>query len=106
MAVVNRSEISADLGEVAEAGIHLPEPTTVLSEGRHAEHDHDDSHEHEHGFEIIEVLRVVFVALAAAAVWFRLWEPFPHRGVIGLVARWSAAIPSSRKRLRISSSVA
>jgi hypothetical protein len=39
-----------------------------------AEHDHG----REHGFEIVEVLRVVFVALAAAAVWFHLWEPF-HR---------------------------
>ena len=42
MAVVNRNEIRADLGEVAEAGIHLPEPTTVLSEGASREHDHDD----------------------------------------------------------------
>ncbi len=32
--------------------------------------------EHEHSFEVSEVLRVLFVALAAAAVWFHLWEPF------------------------------
>ena len=43
-------------------------------------------HDHEHGFEIVEVLRVVFVALAAAAVWFHLWEPFHRASVIGLAA--------------------
>ena len=78
MAVADRNETRANLGEVAEAGLHLPDPTTALSAGHHAERDlrHDDHHDHEHGLEIVEVLRVVFVALAAAAVWFRLWEPF------------------------------
>jgi hypothetical protein len=47
-----------------------------------AEPDHD----HEHSCEIVEVLRVVFVALAAAAVWFHLWEPFHRVSVIGLAA--------------------
>ena len=37
-----------------------------------------------HGFEIAEVLRVVFVALAAAALWFHLWELFHRASVIGL----------------------
>ena len=31
MAVVNQNETRADLGEVAEAGIHLPEPADALS---------------------------------------------------------------------------
>ncbi len=56
-----------------------------------AEHDHD--HDHEHGFEIAEVLRVVFVALAAAAVWFHLWEPFPRVSVIGLAATLIGGYP-------------
>src|ERR1700733_4101791 len=43
-------------------------------------------HDHEHGFEIVEVLRVIFVAVAAAAVWFHLWEPFHRVSVIGLAA--------------------
>ena len=30
MSVVNQNETGADLGEVAEAGIHLPEPTDAL----------------------------------------------------------------------------
>ena len=56
-----------------------------------AEHDHD--HEHEHSFELIEVLRVVFVALAAAAVWFHLWEPFPRVNVIGLAGALVGGFP-------------
>ena len=56
-----------------------------------AEQDHD--HDHEHGFEIVEVLRVVFVALAAAAVWFHLWEPFHRVSVIGLAATLIGGYP-------------
>jgi hypothetical protein len=41
----------------------------------HAGHEQDQ----EHDFEVVEVLRVVFVALALAAVWFHLREPFPGR---------------------------
>ena len=40
MAVVNQNETRADLGEVAEAGIHLPEPTNALSNVSQEE-DHD-----------------------------------------------------------------
>jgi heavy metal translocating P-type ATPase len=50
-------------------------------------------HDHEHGFEIVEVLRVVFVALAAAAVWFHLWEPFQRVSVIGLAATLIGGYP-------------
>src|ERR1700752_2159025 len=50
-------------------------------------------HDHEHVFQIIEVLRVVFVALAAAAVWFHLWEPFHRISVIGLVATLIGGYP-------------
>jgi heavy metal translocating P-type ATPase len=55
------------------------------------EHDHD--HDHERGFEIVEVLRVVFVAVAAAAVWFHLWEPFDRVSVIGLAATLIGGYP-------------
>src|ERR1700733_14559864 len=78
MTVVNQKETRADLGEVAEAGIHLPEPTHARS---HI--SPEEEHDHEHGFELVEVLRVIFVALAAAAVWFHLWEPFHRVSVIG-----------------------
>lgn len=88
MTVVNQKETRADLGEVAEAGIHLPELTDSVS---HVSPEQD--HEHEHGFELVEALRVVFVALAAAAVWFHLWEPFHRVSVIGLVATLIGGYP-------------
>ena len=40
--------------------------------------------EHEHGIEWVEIVRIAFVALAAAAVWFRVWEPFARVSVIGI----------------------
>ena len=86
MTVVNQKETQADLGEVAEAGIHLPEPTDTLSNLASEE-------DHEHGFELVEVLRVAFVALAAAAVWFHLWEPFHRVSVIGLGATLIGGYP-------------
>jgi heavy metal translocating P-type ATPase len=49
--------------------------------------------EHKHGFEWAEFIRIAFVALAAAAVWFRLWEPFPHISVIGIAATLIGGYP-------------
>ena len=86
MTVVNQKETQAHLGEAAEAGTHLPEPTDALSNVSPEE-------DHEHGFELVEVLRVAFVALAAAAVWFHLWEPFHRVSVIGLGATLIGGYP-------------
>ena len=60
---------------------------------RHLEESHSEEHDHEHAFELIEVLRVLFVALAAAAVWFHLWEPFHRVSVIGLAATLIGGYP-------------
>src|SRR5262249_18422299 len=46
-------------------------------------HDHDRSDEHALGCP--EALRIAFVALAAAAVWFRLWEPLTSLSLIGVL---------------------
>ena len=86
MTVVNHKDTQADLGEVAEAGIHLPEPADALSNVSPEE-------DHEHGFELVEVLRVAFVALAAAVVWFHLWEPFHRVSVVGLGATLIGGYP-------------
>jgi heavy metal translocating P-type ATPase len=48
---------------------------------------------HGHGVEWAELVRIAFVALAAAAVWFRLWEPFPHVSVIGIAAALIGGYP-------------
>src|SRR6202140_4617867 len=45
-------------------------------------HDHDA---HDHGFDLQEVIRIALVAVAAALVWFRVWEPFAHVSIIGIV---------------------
>ena len=70
-----------DLGKQAMSRVSSP-----------AAHEDHEGHEHTHGFERTEALRILFVALAAAAVWFRLWEPFTSISVIGvagvLVGGW------------------
>jgi hypothetical protein len=40
--------------------------------------------EHARGFEWVGLTRIAFVAVAAAAVWFHLWEPFSRFSVIGI----------------------
>ena len=49
--------------------------------------------DHPHGFEWVDLGRIGFVALAAAAVWFRVWEPFPRLSVIGIVATLVGGYP-------------
>ena len=53
-----------------------------------AEHE-----EHGHGVEWTELVRISFVAIAAAAVWFRLWEPFSHISLIGIAATLIGGYP-------------
>src|SRR6202008_1242458 len=40
---------------------------------------------HEHELEWPEMLRIALVAGAAAAVWWRLWEPFTAFSLIGVI---------------------
>ena len=47
--------------------------------------EHDPAAEHAHGFDWPEALRIAAVALAAGAVWFRLWEPWREVSVVGLL---------------------
>jgi heavy metal translocating P-type ATPase len=49
--------------------------------------------EQEHGFEWFELIRIAFVAFAAGAVWFRVWEPFPHISVVGIAAALIGGYP-------------
>ena len=55
----------------------------------HHGHDHDDDHEagneHSHSLDWAEAIRIAFVALAAVAVWFKLWEPLTAVSVVGIV---------------------
>lgn len=47
----------------------------------HDDHGHED---HDHAFEWPEIVRIAVVAVAAIAVWFRIWEPVPAVSVIGV----------------------
>ena len=56
----------------------------------------DNGSEHagqEHGFEWVDLIRITFVAFAAAVVWFRVWEPFPHISVVGIAATLIGGYP-------------
>ena len=71
-------KIASELADAAQKRTAVPDA-----------HAHDD---HEHGFARWEAARIVFVGLAAIAVWFRVWEPFATVSVIGvagvLVGGW------------------
>jgi P-type Cu+ transporter len=45
--------------------------------------EEDDGHPHT--IELAETARIVAVAVAAAAVWFRIWEPFSAISLIGIL---------------------
>jgi len=49
------------------------------------EQEPDDEHDHAHAFEWLEAARIGLVALAAAAVWFRVWEPIPSVSLLGVI---------------------
>ena len=54
---------------------------------QHEHHDgHGHAHDHSHAVGKFELARIAFVALAAAAVWFEIWEPFRAFSLIGVVA--------------------
>jgi cation transport ATPase len=61
--------------------------TSIESESS-AEGGHDD-----HAVEWTEIARVVFVGLAAMAVWFRFWEPVSRFSVIGIAATLIGGYP-------------
>ncbi len=46
-----------------------------------------------------DIVRIVLVAAAAAAVWFRVWEPYPQVSVIGLFATLIGGYPIFRQAL-------
>src|ERR1700681_3313207 len=45
--------------------------------------DEPETHEHSH-IERFDLIRIAITATAAALVWFRVWEPFPHISPIGI----------------------
>lgn len=54
----------------------------------------DPNHARIHG---VEIARIGFVLVAAAGVWFQLWEPFERLTGIGLVASLIGGYPIYRE---------
>ena len=52
-------------------------------QARGGEHEHDEGHEH--ALEWPEMLRIGLVAVAAATVWWRVWEPLSAVSLIGVL---------------------
>lgn len=67
--------------------------TTTVLPHRPIGSEHEESHSDEHRLEWAEALRILFVALACVAVWFRVWEPFQKFSVIGLGAALIGMFP-------------
>ena len=72
MAVQDERAAVHELTDAAHAGIAAQTS---------AEHDE----EHAHGFTWPAAARIAFAAVAAAVVWFRVWEPIPSLSLIGIV---------------------
>ena len=72
--------------KTARIAVH-PNPAATIG------HEGEGEPGHEHGLKLGDVLRVVFVVFAAAAVWFHLWEPFHRVSVIGLAATLIGGYP-------------
>ena len=58
-----------------------------------AHHDDHNRDEHANGVDWLDLARILFVALAAAAVWFHVWEPLPHISIIGIAATLIGGYP-------------
>ena len=63
------------------------------------EREHDGEHDHGHAFEWLEAARIGLVAAAAAAVWFRIWEPIPSVSLIGIIGLLVGGWPIFREAL-------
>jgi P-type Cu+ transporter len=72
--------------QVVEPGVAtraLRHTVTPAATQHGASEPHED--EHEHILAWPQMLRITFVAVAAASVWFRFWEPFPSFSAIGVL---------------------
>lgn len=77
-------------GSPTDEALAHPVPMGRPDEAHSRVHDYsrqssdDDRHDHEHAIEWWDMARIALVAAAAAAVWFRLWEPLRTVSLIGV----------------------
>jgi len=74
-------------------GTASPPQPTRSSPSRHEPNEALENAEHAHGFEWVDLARIAFVTLAAAAVWSHWWEPFPRISIIGIAATLIGGYP-------------
>src|SRR5208282_2735692 len=82
-----------DRNNVANSPLSPIKDPDHLSEKHSSEKQASEEHGSEHRFDWVELVRIAFVALAAAAVWFRVWEPFPRFSVVGITAALIGGYP-------------
>jgi len=58
-----------------------------------------EGHAEDHHLEVTDMIRIAFVAIACAAVWFRVWEPYTSVSVIGVVAALIGMYPILKEAL-------
>ena len=83
----NRTDFALSLHHEHPAPLRLAKQALIRTSapaGAHHEHDHH-AHDLEDAFDWPEMVRIPLVAAAAAAVWFRLWEPLLNLSVVGVV---------------------
>lgn len=77
---VREAQESSACANTAHANTIAP----VADGARYAGRDASAGHDREHALEWLDILRIALVAIAAAAVWFHLWEPLPAISIIGV----------------------
>jgi heavy metal translocating P-type ATPase len=83
----------------AEDRTTAPGAISLAAQEEHGarEHDQDQEHDHDYSVEWPDAIRIGIVALAAAAVWFRLWEPYAPISVIGVLGLARGGWPIVKK---------
>jgi heavy metal translocating P-type ATPase len=66
------------------AGVAEAHKAAPAAKAHHHDHHSPDHHDRDHPFEWPEAAWIVVVTVAAAMVWFRVWEPFPAVSVVGV----------------------
>jgi heavy metal translocating P-type ATPase len=99
------TEERASLLEVAQEAPRPPLPSGPApdrapeAEAQRAADEHEYEAEHQYALHWPEMLRIGLVAIAAAAVWWRLWEPFPAVSPIGALGLAVGGWPIYREAL-------
>src|SRR6202050_4597566 len=83
---------SSPIIEKSQANPPRLSETRKFPEPKEANHG-PEQEQHGQGVDWADRVRIAFVTLAAAAVWFRLWEPFPHISVIAIAAALIGGYP-------------